>query len=62
LKNKRGEKIKNALLSSEGMLYRTKRGRLAIQVRPDIFEKLKTQLHIDISDGLDGTKNIVFTE
>jgi hypothetical protein len=57
---KRGVKVCNALLSSKGVLYQTKRGRMAIQVRPEIFEKLKAQLKIDVEDGFDGTKNIIF--
>jgi hypothetical protein len=56
----RGAKVYNALLASKGKLYRTARGRLAIQIRPEIFEKLKAQLKIDVEDGLDGTKNVKF--
>jgi hypothetical protein len=57
---KRGEKVINALLSSKGMLYKTARGRYAIQIRPEVFEKLKAQLRIDVEEGFDGTKNILF--
>jgi hypothetical protein len=62
-KDERGEKVMNTLLlSSKGMLYRTKRGRLAVQVRPDVFERVKASLHLDVAEGYDGTKTIVFPE
>lgn len=54
-KGKRGEKMLNLLLSSKGKLYRTARGRMAVQLRPEIFEKVKPQLKATISEGLDGT-------
>jgi hypothetical protein len=60
VKTPRGVKVYNALLASKGKLYRTARGRLAIQLRPEIFEKLKAQLKIDVEDGFDGTKNVKF--
>lgn len=56
----RGIKVYNALLASKGKLYKTARGRLAIQLRPEIFDKLKVQLKIEVEDGLDGTKNVKF--
>jgi hypothetical protein len=56
----RGARVRNALLSSKGVLYRTKRGRLAIQIRPEIFAKLQPQLNIELEEGLDGTRDIKF--
>lgn len=53
--SKRGEKILNILMFAKGMLYRTKRGRLAVQIHPGKFERLKPQLQCTYVEGLDGT-------
>lgn len=57
---KPGQKVVNTLLFSNGILYRTKRGHLAVQIKPDRFAQLQGQLKIELADGLDGTRNIIF--
>jgi hypothetical protein len=59
----RGQKVINGLMSSKGgKLYRTRRGRLAIQLAPEAFERMKNQLKVTLAEGLDGTKLVVITE
>lgn len=60
--SKHGQRLVNGLMSSKGVLYRTKRGRAAIQVRPDAVERLAGQLKFDLVDGFDGTRNVTFRE
>jgi hypothetical protein len=59
-KGKRGAKLINLLLASKGKLYRTARGRMAVQLRPDIFEKLKPQIKATFEEGYDGTVALKF--
>ena len=56
------QKVINGLMSSPGLLYRTKRGRLAIQVRPAALERLKKQLKFELTEGLDGTRKLAWTK
>lgn len=58
----RGQKLLNALLASKGALYRTARGRLAVQIKPDNFEKVKSQLKLVTSEGMDGCHLVAFQE
>lgn len=51
----RARKAINTLLSAKGKLYRTKRGRLAIQLPPALFTRAKAQLRIETVEGYDGT-------
>lgn len=52
----RGRKAVNALMASSATQFRTKRGRIALSVKLDTFEKLRDQLNISTEDGLDGLK------
>jgi hypothetical protein len=52
----RGDKVINGLMSSKGRLYRTARGRLAIQIEPAVFARIKAQLKITLTEGQDGTQ------
>ena len=61
-KGKRGTKMLNLLLSSKGKLYRTARGRMAVQLRPDVYAKVIGQLKVKTSEGFDGTILLTSTE
>jgi hypothetical protein len=52
----RGQKVINALLSSKGKLYRTKRGHLAVQIPPATVARLTAQLKFTLVEGHDGTQ------
>lgn len=55
----RARKVINRLRSSKGTLYRTKRGRIAVQVPPSLYSKMRSSLPIVTSEGYDGTLSIV---
>lgn len=53
----RGQRVINGLMSCKGnRLYRTARGRLAIQTQPENLPKLMAQLKFTIQEGLDGAR------
>lgn len=59
----KGKKVINGLMSSKGgKLYRTARGRLAVQIAPDAFERMKAQLKIELAEGFDGTHFVLIAE
>jgi hypothetical protein len=58
LNNGPGQKVINALLASKAVMFRTKRGRLALSLRLDIFEKLRKQLRLELTEGLDGLRKL----
>lgn len=55
-KSQQGKKVVNALMASFGVMFRTKRGHLAIGIKLETFEKLRRQLRLEIADGFDGLK------
>ena len=55
-KTQQGKKVVNALMASFGVMFRTKRGHLAIGIKLDTFEKLRRQLRLELADGFDGLK------
>lgn len=56
---RKGVKVINAFVSSSAEIFKTKRGRLALLVKLETFNKLKTQLKINIVDGFDGLVNVI---
>lgn len=62
LTHPRGQKVVNGLLSAKGMLYRTARGRDAIQIAPDAVERIKANLKIELEEGLDGTHLVLIQQ
>jgi hypothetical protein len=59
----RGQKVINGLMSSKGgKLYRTARGRMAIQIAPEAFERMKAQLKVTLVEGWDGTRLVTLNE
>lgn len=60
--HKRGQRVINAILASSSEMFRTKRGRLALIVKIETFEKLREQLKIATTESFDGTVSVVFPE
>lgn len=59
----RGQRVINGLISCKGnRLYRTARGRLAVQTQPDNLPKLMAQLKFTTSEGLDGTRLVTIPD
>lgn len=58
----RGRKVVNAFMASSSTLFKTKRGRMALSVKADTFEKLRAQLNIVLSEGADGLKLVSLKE
>jgi hypothetical protein len=58
--HKRGQRVINALLASSAEMFRTKRGRLALVIKLETFEKLREQLKIETTDSFDGTLSVIF--
>lgn len=59
----RGQRVINGLLSCKGnRLYRTARGRLAIQTQPENLLRLQAQLKFDVQEGLDGTRLVTIPD
>lgn len=56
----KGQSIVNALLRGGSEMYRTARGRLAILMRLDLFEKQKRIHNLTITEGLDGLQDVSF--
>lgn len=56
---KRGQKVYNALLASSAEIIRTKRGRLAMLMRQEVFLKLQKQLRVQLVSSYDGLQALV---
>lgn len=47
--------VMDAMLSEQGQIFRTARGRTAILIGNAALSKLKKQYSLNIEDGIDGT-------
>lgn len=58
----RGRKVVNAFMASSATMFRTARGRMAMSVKLETFDKLRRQLRISLEDGHDGLKVVLIDE
>lgn len=55
LAHPKGQKALNVLLASRAVLYRTARGRDAVQMDASLLPRVQAQLSFTLVEGLDGT-------
>lgn len=60
--NKRGQRVINAIVASSAEEFRTKRGRRALILKADTFEKLLPQLNVTLQETFDGLQAMTLND
>lgn len=60
--HKRGQRVINAIVASSAEEFRTKRGRRALILKAETFEKLLPQLNVSLAETHDGLFALVLNE
>lgn len=57
--SERGQKVVNELVNRAGVLFKTKRGRMAVLLKLDSFDKVRRLLKVKTKEGMDGLNLVI---